>query len=68
MDLGQWRSQGIDPEKLSVIGVKAAVGHRRAYEPIASSSFTVATRGPCTSDLTQLPYQKIRRPVFPLDN
>ena len=26
MDLGQWRSQGIDPEKLSVIGVKAAVG------------------------------------------
>ena len=67
MDLGQWRSQGIDPEKLTVIGVKAAVGHRRAYEPIMSKSFTVATRGPCTSDLTQLPYQKIRRPVFPLD-
>jgi microcystin degradation protein MlrC len=67
MDLGQWRSQGIDPEKLTAIGIKAAVGHRRAYEPIASSSFTVATRGPCTSDLTRLPYRKIRRPVFPLD-
>src|SRR3569833_1956245 len=67
MDLGQWRSQGIDPEKLSAIGIKAAVGHRRAYDPIASPSFTVATRGPCTSDLTRLPYKKIRRPVFPLD-
>ena len=68
MDLGQWRSQGIDPEKFSAIGVKAAVGHRRAYDPIASASYTVATRGPCTSDLTQLPYRKIRRPVFPLDS
>ena len=67
MDLGQWRSQGIDPETLSVIGVKAAVGHRRAYDKIASSSFTVKSRGPCTSDLTRLPYKNIRRPVFPLD-
>jgi microcystin degradation protein MlrC len=67
MDLGQWRSQGIDPEKLSAIGIKAAVGHRRAYDKIASASFTVRTRGPCTSDLTQLPYRRIRRPVFPLD-
>jgi microcystin degradation protein MlrC len=47
-DLAQWRSQGIDPEKLSIIGVKAAVGHRQAYDPIASASFTVRTNGPCT--------------------
>jgi microcystin degradation protein MlrC len=67
MDLGQWRSQGIDPETLSAIGIKAAVGHRRAYDKIASASFTVKTRGPCTSDLTRLPYKNIRRPVFPLD-
>ena len=66
-DLGQWRSQGIDPEKLSMIGVKAAVGHRSTYEPIASASFTVRTNGPCTSDLGRLPYKRLRRPVFPLD-
>ena len=66
-DLGQWRSQGIDPEKLSIIGVKAAVGHRQAYDPIASASFTVRTSGPCTSDLASLPYRHVRRPVFPLD-
>jgi len=67
MDLGQWRSQGIAPEDLTMIGIKAAVGHRRAYEKIASASFTVSTNGPCTSDLTRLPYQRLRRPVFPLD-
>lgn len=66
-DLGQWRSQGIEPTQLSVIGVKAAVAHRRAYDPIAAASFSVATPGPCTNDLATLPYRRIRRPVFPLD-
>jgi len=41
-DLGQYRSQGIDPEKFSFIGVKAAVAHRRAYDPIASPVLTFA--------------------------
>lgn len=66
-DLGQWRSQGIEPSELSIIGVKAAVAHRRAYEPIATMSYTVRTRGPCTSDLGSLHYSHLRRPVFPLD-
>lgn len=66
-DLGQLRSQGIEPESLSVIGVKAAVAHRRAYDRIAPASYTVTTPGPCTSDLRALPYQKLRRPIYPLD-
>jgi microcystin degradation protein MlrC len=66
-DLGQLRSQGIIPESLSVIGVKAAVAHRQAYDPITKHSHTVNTLGPCTSDLRSLPFQQIRRPIFPLD-
>jgi microcystin degradation protein MlrC len=66
-DLGQFRSQGIVPEKLSLIGVKAAVAHRRAYDRIAKKSYTVTTPGPCTSDLTLLPYRRLRRPIYPLD-
>ncbi len=66
-DLGQLRSQGIEPRALAVIGVKAAVAHRRAYDPIAAASFTVATPGPCASDLSILPYRNLRRPIFPLD-
>lgn len=66
-DLGQWRSQGIEPESLSVIGVKAAVAHRRAYDPIAAGSHTVRSLGPCASDIALLPYTRLRRPVYPLD-
>jgi glutamate-1-semialdehyde 2,1-aminomutase len=66
-DLGQWRSQGLEPTRFSVIGVKAAVAHRRAYDPIASRMIWVDTPGPCSSNLKSLPFQKIKRPVYPLD-
>ncbi|MCX6379210.1 MAG: GNAT family N-acetyltransferase [Armatimonadetes bacterium] len=65
-DLGQWRSQGVDPEKLFAVGVKAAVAHRQAYNPIARASLYVNTPGPCTSDTTAFPYRLLRRPICPL--
>jgi microcystin degradation protein MlrC len=67
-DLGQWRSQGIEPSALSVIAVKAAVAHRRAYDPIAARMLWVDTPGPCSSNLKTLPYHHLRRPIFPLDS
>ena len=66
-DLGQLRSQGIEPTTLSIIGVKAGVGHRRAYDPIAAESYTVLTPGTNISDLRTLPFRRIHRPIFPLD-
>ena len=66
-DLGQWRSQGLEPQGFSVIGVKAAVAHRRAYDPIATRMIWVHTAGPCTSHLSTLPFQKVTRPIYPLD-
>ncbi|QIF05244.1 M81 family metallopeptidase [Roseimicrobium sp. ORNL1] len=65
-DLAQWRSQGIQPETQGIIGAKAAVAHRRAYDPIASKMIWVDTPGPCRSDVRKLPYVKIRRPIWPL--
>ena len=56
-DLGQWRSQGIEPAELNVIVVKAAVAHRAAYDPITTRSFTVDTSGPCRSNLRMLPFK-----------
>lgn len=67
MDLGQLTSQGLDPRAFSVIGVKAAVAHRRAYDKIAAGSYTVTTPGPCTSDIQSLHYRNLRRPIHPLD-
>lgn len=67
MDLRQWRHAGIDPEKMSVIAVKAAVAHRQAYDRIATRHDSVATPGPCQSLLSRFPYRMVRRPVYPLD-
>lgn len=56
-DLGQWHSQGIAVENLSVVAVKAAVAHRRAYDKIAARMLWVDTPGPCSSNLKALPYK-----------
>jgi microcystin degradation protein MlrC len=58
-DLGQWHSQGIAVENLSVVAVKAAVAHRRAYDKIAARMLWVDTPGPCSSNLQTLPYQHL---------
>lgn len=60
-DLGQWRSQGIEPTQLSFIGVKAAVAHRRAYDGIADRMLWVDTPGPCSSNLSLFPYRHLKR-------
>lgn len=67
MDIGQWLSQGIDPSKFSFLGVKAAVAHRGAYAPIAERMLWADTPGPCSSRLSRFAFQKLRRPIFPLD-
>ncbi len=66
-DLGQFRSQGLDPAAFAVVGVKAAVAHKRAYDKIAQASHYVDTPGPCTGNLGSLPWTKLRRPVWPVD-
>jgi microcystin degradation protein MlrC len=67
-DLGQFRSQGIEPRAFAVIGIKAAVAHRQAYDPIAAASYFVDTPGPCSSNLASFPYRRLRHPVYPLDS
>jgi microcystin degradation protein MlrC len=66
-DLGQFRSQGIEPRDFAFIGIKAAVAHRQAYDPIAAASHYVDTPGPCSSNLATFPFRHLRHPVYPLD-
>lgn len=67
MDLGQLRSQGIVPEELRMVGIKAAVAHKAAYDPILAASFYVDTPGLGSSDLRRFAYRNVRRPIAPLD-
>jgi len=67
MDLGQLRSQGLRPEDLYLIGIKAAISHKAAYDPILRASFYADTPGLGSSDLRRFPYRHLPRPVAPLD-
>lgn len=67
MDLGQLRSQGIVPEELYMVGIKAAVSHRAAYDPILRASFYVDTPGLGSSDLRSFVFHRVPRPIAPLD-
>ena len=66
-DLGQLRSQGLEPAGFAAIGVKAAVAHKRAYDPVARASHYVDTPGPCSSNLAAFPWRRLRRPAWPVD-
>ncbi|MBD3625173.1 MAG: M81 family metallopeptidase [Rhodobacteraceae bacterium] len=67
MDLGHLHSQGVRPEDAALVIVKAAVSHRAAYDPIARASFNVDSAGLCTSNLTRLPYRKLKGRRIALD-
>lgn len=67
-DLGQLRSLGIQPESQKMIAVKAAVGYRAAYMPIAAGVVELDTAGLCTANLGRFPYKNLDRPLFPLDD
>jgi microcystin degradation protein MlrC len=67
-DLGQWRSQGIDPATFQAINVKSAVAYRQAYQKISEDHYYIKTVGPCSDDLDTLPYAKLIRPIWPLDS
>jgi microcystin degradation protein MlrC len=66
-DLGQLRSVGIEPEGQKMIAVKAAVGYRAAYMPIAAGVVEMDTAGLCTANLGRFPYEHLDRPLYPLD-
>lgn len=57
-DLGQWRSQSLEPAAFRLICVKAAVAHRHAYRSVSRVEHIVETRGPCPSRLDRLPYRR----------
>jgi microcystin degradation protein MlrC len=66
-DLELYRSVGIEPTQKKIIAVKSAVHFRASHEPIAQKIIEVDTPGIHSARLSAFPYQKLRRPIFPLD-
>ncbi len=58
---------GIVPERKSVVAVKSAHHFRAAFGPIASAVYCVDAGGLTSRNFKELPFEKVRRPVYPLD-
>lgn len=67
VDPALFRSHGIDPTWCQIVAVKSPNGFRAAYEPIAKHLFVVDTPGVSTARLSSLPWERIARPIYPLD-
>ena len=68
LDLQQFKAFGIDPEKKRVVALKSMQHFRAAFEPIAGQVIVCDSGALCTPNYARMPYQNVRRPIYPLDN
>lgn len=67
-DRGVFTSVGIEPTQKKYLLLKSRMYFRPVFLPIAKHSVYCAGVGVGSSDWTMFNYEKIRRPIFPLDN
>jgi microcystin degradation protein MlrC len=67
VDLSQFTSLGIDPTRYTTVCVKSMQHFRAAFEPIAREVILVDTGALCSEHYTPELFDKVRRPVWPLD-
>jgi microcystin degradation protein MlrC len=58
---------GIDPARYTTVCVKSMQHFRAAFEPIARDVILVDTGALCSEHYTPELFDKVRRPVWPLD-
>lgn len=62
-----FKSIGISPEDKKIIVVKSNQGHRASFDPIAGETLNLNTPGTSTVDYLSLPFKKLPRPIWPID-
>ena len=61
------RFVGLDPLAERILVVKSTIHYRAAFEPIAKEMIEVDAPGLSSSNLSRFEFERIRRPIFPLD-
>ena len=62
-----FKSAGIILEGKRIVVVKSNQAHRASFDPIVPRTIELNSPGVSTVDYASLPYQKLRRPIWPLD-
>jgi microcystin degradation protein MlrC len=68
IDTGPFLLHGVSVERYKVVALKSQNHFRAGFEPIASKIIRTDPPGWTTSNVNQLPYQRISRPIWPLDD
>ena len=66
-DLAAFQAVGIDPARKSFLMLKSRIHWRAGLRSLAGAVVECAGTGVCTSDYATLPFEHVRRPIFPLD-
>lgn len=67
LGLELFRNVGVDPAERRIVVVKSTNHFMAAYGPIAGDVLYVDADGPIPRDYRRIPYTKVRRPIWPLD-
>jgi microcystin degradation protein MlrC len=63
----QYRAAGLNPELAKFVCVKNMMNFRFGYRDIMKGAFVLDLPGPTPAAMRSLPFRRIARPVFPLD-
>ena len=66
-DLNYFRAFGIEPTQRRILVLKSAAHFRAAFEPIATKVIEVDSPGISSPRLSTFPYERLQRPIYPLD-
>ena len=63
-----YRSQGVEPMEKKIVIVKSPTNFRAEYAPFAAKMILVDTPGVSSANIRKLPYRRVPRPIYPLDD
>ena len=66
-DLAAFTAVGIAPQRLTYLMLKSRVHWRAGLKALAHAVVECNGTGVCTSDYAALKFQRVRRPIYPLD-
>lgn len=67
LGLEMFSNLGIDPHARKLLAVKSTNHFMGAFGPIAAKVIYVDSDGPLSRDYRKIPYTKVQRPIWPLD-
>jgi len=67
-DVGVFTSVGIQPEHKRYLLLKSRIHYRAGFGDLGTHTITCDGHGVTTSDNSLLDFEKVRRPIYPLDN